>query len=345
MAQQLEQIETQWCSHAKQAHEQSEASIKQGNPVDRSNPAKANYGQLEALLALPTSQARLAVRGRLLKNWVAQLREQGDPRSLATAAFLVISTGSTNTEGWAENASAFQTQALQTNDPYIWNLWQSASRSCVGRETTCRTLPETRWAEIEPGNLLAWLADFQNPKRLSEAQWRGVEAARYVRDYQFELKARLLALLAKTPPGLELEIGLELVELSSPRDSMGAAAFILEKECIKHDASSQHRNICLGAAALFWNAPQHSLLRRLTALSVGMKLNPLGDADWAGRWAEIEALSPEMIRALDQAESEPEEWRKAGCDKLQMRRQRLLDIAEGGTWKAAQTLLAKGAAR
>jgi hypothetical protein len=52
-----------------------------------------------------------------------------------------------------------------------------------------------------------------------------------------------------------------------------------------------------------------------------------------------------MQVALGQAESTPKEWRKAGCDKLQMRRQRLLDITEGGSWKAAKTLLAKGAAR
>jgi hypothetical protein len=81
------------------------------------------------------------------------------------------------------------------------------------------------------------------------------------------------------------------------------------------------------------------------ALSMSEKRTALGDADWAQRFAELEALSPEMQMALRQAEYEPEELRKAGCDKLEVRRQRLLDITEGGTWKAAQRLLAKGAAR
>jgi hypothetical protein len=348
-AQQLEQIEAQWCSHAKQAHEQAEASIEQGNPIDWSDFKNIDRKRLEAAsqarVALPTSQARFAVRQRLVNSWIAHLRNQGDARSLATAAFLVMDGAASHESGWAENAMAFYAEALRTRDPYILRLWQHGSRCCGMPGLTCQTLPRTRWAQIEPSNLLAWLPDFQDTAGLTEAQWQGIEAARYVRDYQYELKARLLALLAKTPPGLELEMGLELVESSNLHGSLGPSALTLQRECIKPDAASRYRSACLHAANLFWNAPQTSMTDRLMALSLIEELNALGDADWAQRFADLKALSPEMQVALGQAESEPKEWRKAGCDKLQMRRQRLLDIAEGGTWKAAKTLLAKGAAR
>jgi hypothetical protein len=140
-------------------------------------------------------------------------------------------------------------------------------------------------------------------------------------------------------------MGLELVESSNLHGSLGPSALTLQRECIKPDAFSQYRSACLHAASLLWNAPQNSLMERARALTVSEKLNALGDADWAQRVAELKAISPDMQMALVQAEYEPEEWRKAGCDKLQVRRQRLLDITEGGSWKAAKTLLAKGAAR
>ncbi|MFN7695387.1 MAG: hypothetical protein ACK5O3_15225, partial [Burkholderiales bacterium] len=228
--------------------------------------------------------------------------------------------------------------------PYVLQLWQQGSRRCGMRGTTCQALPKTRWAEIEPNNLLAWLPDFRDAGGLTDAQWQGVAAAGYVRDYQHEFRARLLALLAKTPPGLELEMGLELVT-SSYLFGSGPSALTMHRECNKPDTAGRFRNACLHAANLFWNAPQTSVADRAMALSVSEKRKALGDVEWAQRFAELKALSPEMQMALRQAEYEPEEWRKAGCDKLQVRRQRLLDIAEGGTWKAAQTLLAKGAAR
>jgi hypothetical protein len=343
MGQQLEQIEAQWCSHAKQAHEQSEASIKQGNPLDMSAPTKIDGGRLNAAVAasvnLPTNQARYAVTARLQKSWIAQLRNQGDARSLATAAFLAIE-GVGRDDGWAENVMAFHAEASRTSDPYVLQLWQFASRWCGTRGTSCQALPHTRWAQIEPNNLLAWLANVQGSKGLTEAQWRGVEAARYVRDYQYELRARLLALLAKTPPSLELEIGLETAE----RGLFSPSVLTLERECTKPEAANRHRNACLRAASLFWNAPQALLMDRATALALSERLNAQGDAVWAGRLVEFNAISHEVGTALLQAELEPKEWRK-GCDKLPARRQRLLDIAEGGTWKAAQTLLAQGAAR
>ncbi|MFN7694144.1 MAG: hypothetical protein ACK5O3_08880, partial [Burkholderiales bacterium] len=167
-AQQLEQIEAQWCSHAKQAHEQAEASIEQANPIDwndfKNIDDKRLEGATRASLDLPTSQARFAVRERLLKSWIAQLRNQGDARSLATALFLVMDGVGAHEEGWTENAMAFYAKASRTNDPYVLQLWQYGSRLC-GRPgmpgLTCQALPKARWAEIEPNNLLAWLPDFQ----------------------------------------------------------------------------------------------------------------------------------------------------------------------------------------
>jgi hypothetical protein len=346
-AQQLEQIEAQWCSHAKQAHEQAEASIEQGNPIDWSDFKNIDEKRLEAAsqarMALPTSQARYAVRERLLKSWIAQLRNQGDSRSLATAFFLFMSEAAAHEDGWAENAMAFHAEALRTSDPYVLQLWQQGSRRCGMRGTTCQALPKTRWAEIEPNNLLAWLPDFRDAGGLTDAQWQGVAAAGYVRDYQHEFRARLLALLAKTPPGLELETGLGLVT-SSYLFGSGISALTMHRECNKPDAAGRFRNACLHAANLFWNAPQTSVADRAMALSMSEKRKALGDVEWAQRFAELKALSPEMQMALRQAESEPKDWNKS-CDKLPARRQRLLDIAEGGSWKAAQTLLAKGAAR
>ncbi|MFO0123885.1 MAG: hypothetical protein ACK520_15655, partial [Inhella sp.] len=207
-ARQLAQIEAQWCTHGMQAHRQSQASVFQGEggAVSTGDPQAMNR-VVNALLALPTTQAQTAVRQRMLAAWVERLERQGDPRSLATALYLRVE----HAAGWSEAAvAAFRQLAATTTDPYVLSLWQRHDRACWIRGD-CRAVPMNRWSLIEPDNLLAWLPPGLGPVTLSEAQWAGVSRAKYLRSYQRDLQLALLPLARELPPGLELDVAMTFI--------------------------------------------------------------------------------------------------------------------------------------
>ena len=339
--QQLAQIEAQWCTHAQQAHQQAVASIEQSHPINflEKLDKQRFEARVQAEQDLPTSEARWLVRKRLKTRWIEQLRAQGDPRSLATASFLTLESSPAD-----KSALAFQAEAASTRDPYVLQLWRAVGRYC---ETYggCQKLPKERWAQVEPSNALAWLAGLDESTGMSDAQWQGLARASYASNHTNELRVRLLNLLATTPPGLELEVGLELVgHISMPMDVRAPSVSSLAQECRKPEAASRYRKTCLHASSLFWDTPQASFFQRGQAMALASGLSATAEPIWAARLAELEALGEEALKLHVETEFDTKSP-KEGCGKLIARKQRMLDMAKLGPWHVAQQLIAERAVR
>lgn len=329
-AQQLAQIEAQWCSHGLQAHRQSEASVFQGEggAVNAADP-QAMDRMVTALRALPTTQAQEAVRQRMLAAWVERLERQGDPRSLATALYLRVE----HAAGWSEAAeAAFQQQAATTTDPYVLHLWRQHDRACSLRGD-CRTVPADRWSRIEPDNLLAWLPPGWGPVSLTDAQWAGVAQAKYVRAYHRDLQLVLLPLVRELPPGLELDVGLAFItQVDIPPVVAPERIFTA---CSPEAVRQGRRQACLHGADLLWRQPQVNLMDIAKALAMAKGLNAEAEGPWPGRMAEALALgnfNATEFHMLDMGAAP----KVAACDALPTRRERLTEIAQQGSWRVAQ---------
>jgi len=329
-AAQLAQLEAQWCSHGLQAHRQSEASVFQGEggAVNSADP-QALGRMVKALGALPTSQAQHAVRGRLLAAWVGRLERQGDPRSLATALYLRVQ----HAAGWSEAAeAAFRQQAATTTDPYVLHLWRQHDHACSLRGD-CRTVPADRWSRIEPDNLLAWLPPGWGPVSLTDAQWAGVARAKYVRTYQRDVQLVLLPLVRELPPGLELDVGLTFITQVNTPPAIAPDRIV--DACSPEAVRQSHREACLHGADLLWRQPQAALTDIAQALAVAKGLNAEAEGPWPGRMAEALALgdfNATEFHMLDMGAAP----KVAACDALPMRRERLTEIAQQGSWRVAQ---------
>jgi hypothetical protein len=337
--QQLKQIEAQWCSHGQQAHAQSMASVEQSHPINPGHSdAQRSLARAEATNALSTTRARYMVKDRLQREWVAKLRARGDSRSLATASFLERK----HVYGDERRAleARLEAQALGSSDPYVLQLWLLGRNYCAFGDP-CPPQAKARWTQIEPENLLAWLPTGGSKTPLTDAQWSGISNARYARSHHYELLRRLLALLADTKPSLELEVGLESIELL--RSSHGTSVGWLERHCQETVEGSVQRKACLHAAELVWNNPQPSWGDRTDTLGIVVAQGATQQPLWGTRIAELMSMgevSAEVHRKTDYGLLD----QQLGCDKLPARRQKLLNIAEGGAWLAAErTLKAQGA--
>ena len=329
-AMQLAQIEAQWCTHGMQAHRQSEASVFQGagSSLNSSDVnAIMDYGK--AIGALPTSQARRAVQQRLLVGWVDRLQRLGDPRSQATALYLQVEHGA----GGREVAeAAFRQQAATTRDPYVLHLWRQHDRAC-SLQGACTAVPASRWSAIEPDNLLAWLPPGFGAVSLTSAQWEGLSRAKYLRSYQYELQAVLLALAQDLRPGLELDVALEFIAHMAAAQAVSADRVLAA--CQAPAVRQAHRQACLHGAELLWTQAQPSLMDVAKALGLARVLDAEGEGAWPVRMAEAQALGNINTTEfhLMAAGSLP---KPQSCDGLPLQRERLAEVAKAGSWRLAQ---------
>jgi len=338
-AQQLAQIEAQWCTHGMQAHRQSQASVFQGagGNVSTSDP-QAFDNLVTAMQALPTSQAQFAVRRRLLAGWVERLQRQGDPRSQATALYLQVE----HVAGWSEAAEAtFRQQAAATTDPYVLHLWRQHDRDCSMRGN-CRAVPRNRWSVIEPDNLLAWLPPGSGPASMTDAQWAGVARAKFLRSYHHELQLTLLTLARDLPPGLELDQALDFITSFDNRPVVSPDRILTA--CEPESVRQSRRQACLHGADLLWRQPQPALMDIAKALAMAKQLNADREGAWPARRAEAEALghfNANEFLMLDMGAAP----KVASCEALPAQRERLTAIAQGGSWRLAQRDAAASAQR
>ncbi|MBH9551984.1 hypothetical protein [Inhella gelatinilytica] len=313
-----------------QAHRQSEESVFQGTGgvVNTGDPQAMDH-MVNALSALPTTQAQQAVRRRMLAGWIERLERQGDPRSLATALYLRAE----HTAGWSEGAeAAFRQQAAAATDPYVLHLWQQHDRACSMRGD-CRAVPADRWSLIEPDNLLAWLPPGWGPLTLTDAQWAGVARAKYVRAYHRDLQLTLLPLARELPVGLELDVALTFITQLAAMPAVAPERIftVCSPEAVRHG----HRQACLHGAELLWRQPQASLMDIAKALAMAKGLSAEAEGPWPGRMAEALALGNFNTTVFHMIEMGAPP-KVTSCDRLSAQRERLTEITQQGSWRVAQ---------
>ena len=320
--QELKQIEAQWCSHGQLAHRQVEASISQSF-------ARDDFKRAESLSRQPYQQAQYLVRSRLLHQWAQRLKNQGDERSRATAAYLILSLRRDWEAEWAQELSWMQAAALRSTDPYLLHLWSKDPGECQ-RKKQCQGVPAARMVEVEPANLKPWLRAVFEGASPSEAQWRGMAQASYARSYDIELQSRLLALAGSLPPGLELQVALDFIRSDARRGSQEMVT--LGRICKTPEAVRTRKATCLHAADLIWRQEQATYDDKVEAFLLVGSFAAFEDAPWADRAAALMALGPSGLSAVDKAQAGVVPFKE--CVQLPNERKRLTDLAKLGVWRA-----------
>jgi hypothetical protein len=321
-AEQIKQIEAQWCTSGLQTHLQSVASIEQSYGSDA-------RGRAEATLRLPAQRAQYAVRDRLLQQWAQRLQSQGDARSRATAAYLMLAKRRNWESEWGQALAWMQAEALRSTDPYVLHLWAKDPGHCQS-DPKCTPAPLARGVEIEPSNLRAWLRAIPQGAPPTEAQWQGLAQASYARRYEPEFQSRLLALAAPLPQGLELQVALQFIWLESERGD--AELVTLDRVCRAPEAMRKRKAVCLHAADLMWRQELANYSDRTLPLMLASHLGATEDEPWAGRFRALIAIGPDGIPAVSSADTG---IRSANtCAQLLTERTRVTDLAQRGVWRA-----------
>jgi hypothetical protein len=333
----LAAIEQQWCSHYAEADAQYMQALAQSHPFDPKDPhGPALSRRAEATRALPTQQARMAVRNRIQDRWIAQLDQAGDAASLAIAAVLAQEAFHLD---WAQRQArlaAAQQQALSTTDALVAAIWASGAIHCQG-EVDCREGARRRWQAVEPANLAAWVPNRLDPPKDASWPWEAIAQAQYSRSATAAVQSRLLAMLPSAAPGLEQEVALGLIEGISGirRDSIGR--FQLLQSCRAAKTAESSRAACLHAAHLIWNEPHPSMLDRLQLLDLAEALGAQDEPVWAARGTAMkQELSPAMARSIFEVEFGQDVQRYPGCRGHAARQARLRQLVEGGLLRVLQ---------
>jgi len=332
----LAEIETQWCTHGLQAHQQSRQVLEQAYPVtmkDGRLDMHALKAHVDAQSRELGAQAQNAVQERLKGRWISQLRQQGDPRSLALADYLL-----TTVRFGPEATEAFQHLlglAQSTRDPMVFMVWQLAKPYCW-RQDFCKALPLSAWRELEPENLLAWLPAHLPGDEPPALDWSAIQRSRHARSYLEEAQALLLPLLEQEPPGLTLQAGLAFVnQLDSlwPITKPGLALF---RPCMQAADTSQgaRQAACRVAAELLWRSPSAGLLDFQVALGMAETAGLQDQSPWAQRMAFAKDLTAEEGKALHALEFRSP-WSDQACEAQPRLRQVLKDRVRLGFWAAA----------
>lgn len=318
------EVERQWCSSAKQAHLQMEQAREQSLPkFDPQNPKARVDADIAAASRAEslTEGARRAVSTRLKEQWAQQLDLRGDPASRRVALWLRAPHS-------AKHSEALKAQALSVGDAQAYALWLETERFCF-QGVRCSVADYLRWAQMEPGNLLAWLPVLGDKAPPPPDRWQGLAQARVVRSPLQEAVALLLPLVP-TEPGLAMEMGLEYIDyLRSDNDGYWTGR--LGQTC-EQAVTAEHRSACARAAALLERQQSVSFLQRLSA---GLLREAYGEnADPRALQARLggafKGLSPKQEEALKSLLS-PGFRDRLGCDHLPAWRAHLQKLTDVGS--------------
>lgn len=335
----LATIEKQWCTHYAQADAQYLQALEQSYPFDpQDRNAKAVSQWAKATMALPTQQARRAVRERIAARWTAQLDRAGDPRSLTVAA--VLAQGSFH-ETWdvrEARLAAAQRQAMTTTDPVVASIWAGRLMSCSAN-VDCWAAARRRWQDTEPANVAAWLVRSPSRDAIAEQNWQALARTQYARAHSAAVMGQLLTLLPLTEPGLEREEALGLIESVRQHQSDMVSRFDLIQSCQAAKDSALARGACLHAMNLLWDDPQSSMLDRLQFLGLAEALGAQDEPVWSERsHAMRDDLTPPVAQSIFEVESGQDVRRHQGCGGHAAREARLHALVEGGPLKVLRQL-------
>ncbi|WP_271008856.1 hypothetical protein [Paucibacter sp. B51] len=206
---------------------------------------------------------------------------------------------------------------------------------CVGGSVTCTRVPAALWAEVEPDNRLAWLAQLaetRQPQEQRRVLLRAAEAPRQF-DYSRHVLHVLLSLPMSGSPGLRAASQVLLrADAAASEDLVGAPTpQHLCKTLRVRDAEVQRA--CTGLAEHLWRDSEdrqgHNLALALAADSAVDKLL------WGERAQELKLVEDQD--AFETVAGIKDLQRQAlGCGGHQAQFQQLADYAAFGEWRYLQ---------
>lgn len=183
---------------------------------------------------------------------------------------------------WAGATQRLHQRALRSSDGFVHAL--AAQRPCLLELGCAKAVRPERWAQLEPGNISAWLALASASPEPAETWLNGLLQAGYDNNHRAELMALLLALPPQLPPGPRcLARDLALIGLnaaSEPRASLRP----LSEHC-RRGTSAQ---ACRVLVDKLWTLREPSLMSWSQTLGLARLLLPL-DPAWEARSREVEA--------------------------------------------------------
>jgi len=260
------------------------------------------------------------------------LRARGQPVFSAVAEWLQFRYAEDEA---ARGQAQENLQSLARSSRLPLAVFLALRAECVGGSVSCTRVPASLWAEVEPDNRLAWLAQLaetRQPQEQRRVLLRAADAPRQF-DYSRHVLHVLLSLPMSGTPGLRAASQVLLrADAAAPEDLVGAPTLQhLCKTLRGRDAEVQRA--CTGLAEHLWRDSEdrqgHNLALTLAAdLAVDKLL-------WGERANELKLVEDQD--AFESVAGIKDLQRQAlGCGGHQAQFQQLADYAAFGEWRYLQ---------
>ncbi|MDI4633725.1 hypothetical protein J7U46_11760 [Pelomonas sp. V22] len=216
-----------------------------------------------------------------LRRWIHVLKQRGDERSLATADFLDALIGRDDLTRFGAAAQRLHQRASRSSDGFVQAL--AAQRSCAPSLGCTQAVPRERWAQLEPGNLSAWLAGAPSRQPVSDDWLNGLMQASYDNSYRGELMSLLRSLPPQLPAGprrFSRDLGLIGINAAQSASSL--------RGLNQHCAGGSDGERCRALAEKLWTLREANLMNWMQNLTLVRHSPPMA-AVWEARAQEAEA--------------------------------------------------------
>ncbi len=312
--------DARWCTETPDA----QALELEAQANASSAPIGIDY--LEKLSALPAGQRFERATQATRAAWASALMVRGDEQSLAVADFLLSRSGGQ----LASAAMARLTErARSSKDGFVIAL---ALQRCQFEAGGCPTLNVGRWAQVEPGNMQAWVREAaragkaRNEQALAEAVYR-VGQATSSDSYRTDMQRLLLSLPQSDQAGLQMAV--EMTELGSIVFGWsGANASALSTWCNSELQDANRQQSCALAAEQLW-ARADNMLDAIFAVKIAKQKRP-PDPAWQAREQTLMAARQfdniELNASIETAAS-------VACGGIEPMKQSLVQRLRGNEWQ------------
>ena len=216
-----------------------------------------------------------------LRRWAVALRQRGDERSLAAVDFLESLPWRKDAAQRGPALQSLHRRARLSGDGFVVAL--ANSQACTAELGCSEAMPRDRWAQLEPGNLSAWLALAPAGLPVSEAWLSGLLQSTYDNSHRRELMGMLLSLPPQLPPGprrLARDIG--LIGINS---GLNMLQF---RPLISHCRGGADAQRCRAIAEKLWALREPELINWMLTLALARTTPPV-DPAWEPRARQTEA--------------------------------------------------------
>lgn len=273
-----------------------------------------------------------AAQQQLVRAWARQLRQRADIQAQVAAEWLDISHP-TDAASAARARARLQDLARSSRQPVA--VYLALHMGCADA-AACTPVPASLWAELEPDNRLAWLAQLARTEApAAQREWlaRAVLAPQHI-DYGREVLRTLLTLPGEAQPGMRraAQHAARAAAAFGVAPYLGAGPSRLCKSSEAKPGSVVHAQ-CRILAQQLWRDGE-DVLSHAVALSLA-KVVDADNPQWVERRAEqqrLEAASPADLDAFQREHGgQPFE-----CVAPDVVAQRLGDLASKGEWAMLQ---------